>query len=166
MSSERNSSQLDSACQETQVNTAVPAWHWDSHFFTSIFLLPVSPCSWLSLVDVLPLADWGWLAPLACLEHCPQVGCLHRMEVLSSNLVRLSETGYKPGMLEMSMNQEKWKYSSLRKAKWNRNYSLSSSGASLPWMLETFQGPKRHAPWGITILCTTPSRCSFLLYTF
>lgn len=39
------------------------------------------------------------------------------MEVLSSNLVRLSETGYKPGMLEMSMNQEKWKYSSLRKAK-------------------------------------------------
>lgn len=38
------------------------------------------------------------------------------MEVLSSLLVRLSETRHKPGMPEVSQNQERRKYSSLMKA--------------------------------------------------
>lgn len=76
----------------------------------------VSPCSWLVLAGVLPLADQDWLALPAHLGHCPQMRSLHKMEVLVFILVRLSETRYKPGMLEMSMNQERRKYSSVMKA--------------------------------------------------
>lgn len=87
---------------------AVPAWRLAATFFLALSPT-VSPCSWSILLGILPLTG-----QIGC--HCPQIGSLHKMQVPSSILVRISETRYKPGMLEMSMNQERRKYSSLKKA--------------------------------------------------
>ena len=117
-SREQSSSQLNSPCQETQDNTCCCSSLalGQSLFFFHFPSPSVSPCSWLVLASALPLADQDCLALPAHLGHCPQIRPLHKMEVLSSILVRLSETRCKPGMLEMSMNQERRKYSSLMKA--------------------------------------------------
>lgn len=112
-SREHSSSQLNSPCQETQNNTCYcSSWYWSSHLFISTFFLPLSPTApgWYLQVSC------HWLARTAHLEHCPQTGSLDKMEVLSSIVVRLSEARYKPGMLEMSMGQERRKYSSVMKA--------------------------------------------------
>lgn len=86
------------------------------------------------------------------------------MEVLSSIVVGLSEATYKPGMLEMSVSQERRKYSSVMKALKNGIKTIPAvvlCKVSLPWMLENLHWSKGCTLWGIT-----PSRSSLLIYRF
>jgi len=116
-SRKKSSFLLNSPCQETQDNACCcSSLALRQPLFLFHFPSPsVPPYSWSVLASVLPLADQDGLSLPAHLGHCPQIGSSHQMEVLSSVLVRLSEARCKPGIPEMSMNQERRKHSSLMK---------------------------------------------------
>lgn len=83
---------------------AAPAWLWASHFFIFTSLLPLPPCA----SGRCPAPGWPRLAGTAftlggSVRRPPAWG-LHKMEMLSSILVRFSESRHKPGMPEVSMN--------------------------------------------------------------